>query len=158
MQNLTHLDKQGRAKMVDVTDKPSTRREAVAVGLILMKPETLRLIQNKKVSKGDVLSVARVAGIMAAKKTGELIPMCHPLNITAVNIDFNLDNKKNTINIEAQVKITGQTGVEMEALTAVTVAALTIYDMCKSVDKEMVIRDIMLLEKRGGRSGVYKRK
>jgi cyclic pyranopterin monophosphate synthase len=158
MKNLTHLDKKGRAKMVDVTDKPSTRREAVAVGLILMKPETLRLIQNKKVSKGDVLNVARVAGIMAAKKTGELIPMCHPLNITAVNIDFNLDNKKNTINIEAQVKITGQTGVEMEALTAVTVAALTIYDMCKSVDKEMVIRDIMLLEKRGGRSGVYKRK
>jgi cyclic pyranopterin monophosphate synthase len=158
MKNLTHLDKQGRAKMVDVTDKPSTRREAVAVGLVLMKPETLRLIQSKKVSKGDVLNVARVAGIMAAKKTGELIPMCHPLNITAVNIDFNLDNKKNTINIEAQVKITGQTGVEMEALTAVTVAALTIYDMCKSVDKEMVIRDIMLLEKRGGRSGVYKRK
>ena len=123
-----------------------------------MKPETLKLIQDKKIPKGDVLSVARVAGIMAAKKTSEIIPMCHPLNITSVNIDITLDNKKNRIDIEARVKVTGQTGVEMEALTAVSVAALTIYDMCKAVDKEMVISDIMLIEKRGGRSGHFKRK
>jgi len=158
MKKLSHLDKQGKAKMVDITEKPLTLREAVAKGHVYMKPETLKLIKDKKIPKGDVFSVSRVAGIMAAKKTSELIPMCHPLNITSVNIDFNLDRKKNKIDIEAHVKITGRTGVEMEALTAVFAAALTIYDMCKAVDKEMVISDIMLLEKKGGRSGLYKRK
>ena len=157
MKKLTHLDKEGRAKMVDVTGKPSTVREAIARGSVYIKPETLKLIQDKKIPKGDVLCVARVAGIQAVKKTSEIIPMCHPLNITSVNIDFILDNK-NRIDIEACVKVTGQTGVEMEALTAVSVAALTIYDMCKAVDKEMVISDIMLIEKRGGRSGHFKRK
>ncbi len=158
MKKLTHLDEKGRAKMVDVTEKPITRRVAVARGSVYMKPETLKLIQDKKVPKGDVISVSRIAGIMAAKKTSEIIPMCHPLNITSVNIDFAIDNKKNKIDIEANVKITGQTGVEMEALTAVSAAALTVYDMCKAVDKEMVISDIMLIEKSGGRSGIFKRK
>lgn len=157
MKRLTHLNKEGRAKMVDISEKPLTQREAVAKGSVYMKPETLRLIKDKKVPKGDVLCVSRVAGIMAAKKTSELIPMCHPLNITSVNINFNLDGKKNKLDIEACIKILGQTGVEMEALTAVSAAALTIYDMCKAVDKEMVISDIMLIEKQGGRSGTYKR-
>ena len=158
MKKLTHIDKQGRVKMVDVTEKPSTQREAIAIGSVHMKPATLKLILDKKMPKGDVLCVARIAGISAAKKTGDLIPMCHQLNITAVNININPDSSKNKIDIEAVVKVTGQTGVEMEALTAVSVAALTIYDMCKAVDKEMVISDIMLIEKRGGRSGIYKRK
>ncbi|MBE0425586.1 MAG: cyclic pyranopterin monophosphate synthase MoaC [Nitrospirae bacterium] len=158
MKKLTHLDKQGRAKMVDVSEKPVTHRMATARGSVYMKPETLKLIEDKNISKGDVLCVARIAGIMAAKKTGNLIPMCHPLNIASVKIDFNPDSKKNKIDIEAQVKVIGQTGVEMEALTAISVAALTIYDMCKAVDKEMTISDIMLVEKRGGRSGIFKRK
>ena len=158
MKKLTHLDKQGRAKMVDVTGKPETMREAVATGSVHMKPETLRLIRDKKAPKGDVLCVSRVAGIMAAKKAGELIPMCHPLNITSVDIDFDLDDKNNKIGIKARVKITGRTGVEMEALTAVSAAALTMYDMCKAADKEMIISEIMLLEKRGGRSGLFRRK
>ena len=158
MKKLTHLDKQGRAKMVDVTEKPETMREAVATGSVHMKPETLRLIRDKKVPKGDVLCVSRVAGIMAAKKAGELIPMCHPLNITSVDIDFDLNDKNNKIGIKARVRITGRTGVEMEALTAVSAAALTMYDMCKAVDKEMIISEIMLLEKRGGRSGLFRRK
>jgi cyclic pyranopterin phosphate synthase len=157
MKRLTHLDKEGKARMVDISEKPLTQREAVAKGSVYMKPETLRLIEDKKVPKGDVLCVSRVAGIMAAKKTSEVIPMCHPLNITSVDIKLNLDSKKNKVDIVACVKILGQTGVEMEALTAVSAAALTIYDMCKAVDKEMVISDIMLMEKRGGRSGVYKR-
>ncbi len=157
MKRFTHLDKEGRAKMVDISEKPLTRREAVAKGSVFMKPETLRLIEDKKVPKGDVLCVSRVAGLVAAKKTSELIPMSHPLNITSIDIDFSLDSKKNKIDIEASVKILGQTGVEMEALTAVSVAALSIYDMCKAVDKEMVITDIMLMEKRGGRSGDFKR-
>jgi cyclic pyranopterin monophosphate synthase len=158
IKKLSHIDKQGRAKMVDVSGKPVTKREAVACGSVSMKPSTLKLIMDKKVPKGDVLTVARIAGIMAAKKTGELIPLCHPLNITSVEIDFNLNKKKNKIDIEARIKTSGQTGVEMEALSAVSVAALTIYDMCKAVDKEMVISDIMLVEKSGGRSGDFKRK
>lgn len=158
VKKLTHLDKEGRVKMVDVSNKPLTEREAVAKGSVHMKPETLRLIKDRKVPKGDVLCVSRVAGIMAAKKTSELVPMCHPLNITSVNIDFTLDGKKNRIDIRSSTKILGQTGVEMEALAAVCAAALTIYDMCKAVDREMVISDIMLTEKRGGRSGVFKRK
>ncbi|MCI0468713.1 MAG: cyclic pyranopterin monophosphate synthase MoaC [Nitrospirae bacterium] len=155
---LTHFDEEGRARMVDVSEKPSTQREAVAAGSVYMKPETLRLIRDKQISKGDVLAVARVAGIMAAKRTSDLIPMCHPLNISSVCIDFSLDDDKNKVDIKTTVKITGQTGVEMEALTAASAAALTIYDMCKAVDKEMVISDIMLLEKRGGKSGSFKRK
>ncbi len=157
MKKLSHLDEKGRAKMVDVTEKQVTVREAIARGSVYMKPETLKLIKDKRIPKGDVLSVARVAGIMAAKKTSELIPMCHPLHITSANIDFCLDNKKNKIDIQSHVKITGQTGVEMEALIAVSMTALTIYDMCKAVDKEMVISDIMLMEKKGGRSGHFKR-
>lgn len=158
MKKLTHLDKKGRARMVDVTKKPETVREAVARGSVYMKPDTLRLIQDGKVPKGDVLCVSRIAGITAAKKTSELIPMCHPLNITAVDIDFDLDNKENRIEIRARVRINGRTGVEMEAMTAVSAAALTIYDMCKAADKEMVISGIMLVEKRGGRSGLFRRK
>ncbi len=158
MKKFTHLDNKGNAKMVDVTEKPLTMREAVAKGSVYMKPETIKLIEDKKIPKGDVFGVSRVAGIMAAKKTSELIPMCHPLNITSINIDFDLDRNKNKVDIKAHLKILGQTGVEMEALTAVTVAALTIYDMCKAVDKGIIISDIMLLEKRGGKSGTYKRK
>ncbi|NWF98532.1 MAG: cyclic pyranopterin monophosphate synthase MoaC [Nitrospirae bacterium] len=157
MKKLTHIDEKGRAKMVDVSQKPSTERKAIASGMIFLKPETLRLILDGKMPKGDVFSVARVAGIMAAKKTCELIPLCHPLNITSINIDFSPDEKSNSIKIISEVKITGQTGVEMEALTAVSVAALTIYDMCKAVDKDIIISEIMLIEKYGGKSGTYKR-
>jgi len=158
MKKLSHLDKEGKAKMVDITAKPLTNREAVARGSVYMKPGTIKLIVDKKVPKGDVFSIARIAGIMAAKKTSELIPMCHPLDITAIDIQFNLNLKNRKIDIESRVSIVGRTGVEMEALTAVSVAALAIYDMCKAVDKEMVISDIMLMEKRGGKSGAFKRK
>lgn len=158
MKNFSHLDKQGKAKMVDITEKPVTKRKAVARGSVYMKPETLKLIEDKKIPKGDVFCVAKIAGVMAAKNTGNIIPMCHPLNITSVDIEFNIDTQKSKIDIESQVKIVGQTGVEMEALTAVSAAALTIYDMCKAVDKEMIISDIMLIEKRGGRSGIYVKK
>ncbi|MBF0317811.1 MAG: cyclic pyranopterin monophosphate synthase MoaC [Nitrospirae bacterium] len=157
MDGLTHFDNEGRAKMVDVTDKQITARVAIASGKVVMKAETLRLIKDRGLSKGDVLAVARVAAIAGAKHTPFLIPMCHPLNITSVTIDFSINEDYNYIDILATVKINGQTGVEMEALTAVTVAALTIYDMCKAVDKRMVIKDIMLLEKHGGRGGSYKR-
>jgi len=157
MKKLSHLDKEGKAKMVDITRKPSTRREAVARGYVTMNPETLKLILDKKIPKGDVFGVARIAGIMAAKKTSELIPMCHPLDITAVDIQFNPDLSKHRIEIESRVSIVGRTGVEMEALTAVSGAALALYDMCKAIDKKMVISEIMLMEKRGGRSGVFKR-
>lgn len=158
MKNFSHLDKQGKAKMVDITEKPVTKRKAIARGSVYMKPETLKLIEDKKIPKGDVFCVAKIAGVMAAKNTGNIIPMCHPLNITSVDIEFNIDTQKSKIDIESQVKIVGQTGVEMEALTAVSAAALTIYDMCKAVDKEMIISDIMLIEKRGGRSGIYVKK
>lgn len=154
---LTHFDEEGKARMVDVSEKPLTKREAIAKGSVYMKPETIKLIKDRQISKGDVLGVARVAGIMAAKKASEMIPMCHPLNITSVNIDFDIDEKNNKVDIKTTVRIVGQTGVEMEALTATSAAALTIYDMCKAVDKEMVISDIMLLEKRGGKSGEFKR-
>ncbi len=164
MKKLTHIDEKGSPSMVDVGSKPLTERMAVARGSVYMKKETFKLIKSGSVSKGDVLNVAKLAGIMAAKKTSEIIPLCHPLNITSVDIDFKLvgdstlrDEKKSKIEIESRVKITGQTGVEMEALTAVSAAALTIYDMCKSVDKGMVISDIMLMEKRGGKSGIFKR-
>ena len=154
---LTHIDSKGKAKMVDVGDKTATRREAVARGSVSMTKDTLRLITDSKIAKGNVFETARLAGIMAAKKTNELIHLCHPLNITSVSVDFTTDIKKGKVNIEAKVKCTGQTGVEMETLTAVSVAALTIYDMCKAVDKAMVISDVMLMEKRGGKSGEWKR-
>jgi len=157
VKKLTHIDEQGRARMVDVSSKQSTEREAIARGSVYMRPETLTLIQKNKVPKGDVFSVARIAGIMAAKKTSELIPLCHPLNITAVNIELSIDVHKRKIDIVVTVKVTGQTGVEMEALTAVSASALAIYDMCKAVDRDIVISDIMLMEKRGGRSGTFRR-
>lgn len=157
MKKLTHIDSSGRARMVDVSEKPLSQREAVARGFVTMKRATLRLIRDNSIAKGDVLGAARVAGIMAAKKTSELIPLCHPLGISSITVELALEPKKNRILIESRVKITGQTGVEMEALTAVSIAALTIYDMCKAVDKEMVISDIMLIEKTGGKSGIFRR-
>lgn len=157
MKKLTHIDSSGKARMVDVSEKLLTQREAVARGSVIMKKATLKLILDNSMAKGDVIGVARVAGVMAAKKTSELIPLCHPLNISSINVDFSPDQNKGRIIIEARVKITGQTGVEMEALTAVSIAALTIYDMCKAVDKEMVISDIMLIEKTGGKSGIFRR-
>jgi cyclic pyranopterin phosphate synthase len=143
--------------MVDVTDKQTSVRVAVAGGAVTMKPETLKLIGNQKVKKGNVLETARIAGIMAAKKTSELIPMCHPLHLTHVQVDFIPNKANHCIGIEAAVRTIDQTGVEMEALTAVSVTALTIYDMCKSYDREMRISEIQLLEKSGGKSGTYKR-
>ncbi|OPY90810.1 MAG: Cyclic pyranopterin monophosphate synthase accessory protein [Syntrophus sp. PtaU1.Bin208] len=154
---LSHLDDQGQAKMVDVTAKDETTREAVACGILRMQPETVRLIQEGGLPKGDVFSVARVAGIMAAKKTWGLIPLCHPLMLTGIDVSFNSDPEKGEIALEARVKTVGKTGVEMEALTAVSVAALTIYDMCKAVDREMVIAEVFLQSKQGGRSGVFLR-
>ena len=155
MSKLTHFDDEGKAIMVDVSEKEETLREAVAHGSISMNSETFRLIMDKKIAKGDVLGVARIAGIMGAKRTSDLIPMCHPLNITSIQVDFIPLEEKNRIDIEARVKIKGKTGVEMEAFTAVAVAALTIYDMCKAVDRGMVISDIHLLEKSGGKSGRF---
>ncbi len=143
--------------MVDVSDKEKTSRVAVARGCITMQPETFQLIRDRKIAKGDALGVARVAGITAAKKTSELIPMCHPLNITGVDIHFYPDPGKSRIEIEARVKIVGPTGVEMEALTAVSAAALTIYDMAKAVDRGMVISEIRLMKKSGGKSGTFQR-
>lgn len=154
---LTHINREGRATMVDVGDKQVTRREAVATGSVYMKKGTLDLITGNRVAKGNVFETARLAGIMAAKKTFGLIPLCHQLNLSSVSVGFNADTKKNRVDIEARVKCSGQTGVEMEALTAVSVAALTIYDMCKAADKTMIVSDIMLMEKRGGKSGEWRR-
>jgi cyclic pyranopterin monophosphate synthase len=145
MKKLTHVDARGRAKMVDVSAKPIQFREAVARGVIHVQPATLRLIQSNRIAKGDVLNTARLAGIQAAKRTGELIPLCHSLNLT--HLDISLAPKRDQIEIVATAKITAQTGVEMEALTAVAIAALTIYDMCKAVDKQMVIGEIRLASK-----------
>lgn len=156
-QKLTHVDEQGRANMVDVGDKPDTDRMAIAAGAVYMQAETLRLIREGQMKKGDVLTVARLAGIMGAKRTADLIPLCHPLPITKISVDITLDETKNAAYITAQVRTTGKTGVEMEALTAVSVAALTIYDMAKAVDREMQISDIRLMEKRGGVHGAYLR-
>ena len=150
--DFTHINEQGRAKMVDVTEKDETFREAIAAGTVNVSPETMRLIKSGGVKKGDVLSVAQVAGIMAAKKTADVIPMCHPLMLSAVDISFELSE----IHIEAAVKCKGSTGVEMEALTAVSTAALTIYDMCKAVQRDISITDIRLLYKCGGKSGVFR--
>lgn len=153
MSELTHLDAEGHAHMVDVGSKNETQREATARGAVLMQPETLQLIVASEVPKGDVLAIARIAGIMAAKRTHELIPLCHPLLLTHIAIDLHLDHTLPGILIEASVHTTGKTGVEMEALTAVSTAALAIYDMCKAVDRSMKISDIRLVRKRGGRSG-----
>ena len=153
MQSLSHLDEQGRARMVDVGAKADTAREAVARGLVIMKPETLKLVAEGAISKGEVLSVARVAGIMAAKNTPHLVPMCHPLLLTHVEVDLRLDPDLNAIEITATVRTTGKTGVEMEALTAVSGSALTVYDMCKAVDKAMRIEKVRLVRKTGGKSG-----
>jgi cyclic pyranopterin monophosphate synthase len=158
MAKLSHLDDQGRARMVDVSNKDVTSRTAVARGAIRMRPETLELILKDRVEKGDVFSVARVAGIMAAKKTSELIPMCHPLNITSVKINLNPAQKPARVEIEATVRVDGKTGVEMEAMTAVAVAGLTIYDMCKAVDRAMSLGEIRLVKKSGGKSGTFIRK
>ncbi|MGB5932534.1 MAG: cyclic pyranopterin monophosphate synthase MoaC [Anaerolineae bacterium] len=148
---LSHLDAQGRARMVDVGKKPDTKRVAVAKGRVVMTPQTLELIRKNEIAKGDVLTVAQVAGIAAAKRTSELIPLCHPLLLTNISVDFDL--KDDAIEIRAIVEATGKTGVEMEALTAVTVSALTIYDMCKAQDRAMRIQDVRLVKKSGGKSG-----
>lgn len=151
--HLTHLDDQGRASMVDVGDKAVTSREAVARGYVSIQPETARLIREGLMKKGDVLTVAQVAGIMGSKKTSELIPLCHPLPIDKVDVDLDLDEERNRINIVATARTTARTGVEMEAMTAVSVAALTLYDMCKAVDRGIRIEGIRLVRKSGGRSG-----
>ncbi len=156
MADLTHFDEQGASRMVDVGAKDPSRRVARASGQVVMRPETLKLVQDRSLAKGDVLEVARLAGIMAAKRTGDLIPLCHPLPLESVQIDFSFPNDV-TVRIEATAAITAKTGVEMEALTAVAVAALTIYDMCKAVDKGMLIERICLEEKTGGKSGHYVR-
>ena len=155
MTEFTHLDREGRVRMVDVGNKEKTKRMAVAVGNISMEPETLSMIMDEKVKKGNVLETARIAGVMAAKKTSDLIPMCHPINITHAQVDFSFDTKNSRIEIKAQTSLTEKTGVEMEALTAVSVAALTIYDMCKSYDRAMKISDIRLQSKSGGKSGTF---
>ena len=158
MSKLTHFDDQGAARMVDVSGKEKTLREAVAEGRITMLPETLSLILDHKVAKGDVFAVARIAGIMAAKKTAELIPLCHPIYLTSIEIAFEPDHAGSCVNIRAAARTTEGTGVEMEALTAVTAAGLTIYDMCKSADRSMVITEVRLMKKTGGKSGTFERK
>jgi cyclic pyranopterin phosphate synthase len=155
MSRLTHFDEAGNARMVDVGEKAATERSATAKGSVLMQPETIALIQQGGVKKGDVLSVAQLAGIMGAKRTPDLIPLCHPLALTSVKVELSIDAKRNTVDITATCKLTGQTGVEMEALTAVSVAALTVYDMVKAVDRGMKIVDIRLTHKSGGKSGSF---
>ena len=152
---LTHLDDEGNAAMVDVSDKDITERTATAKGLVTMQPETMALIQEGGVKKGDVLSVAQLAGIMGAKRTPDLIPLCHPLDLASVKVDLTCDAERNAVEISATCKLKGKTGVEMEALTAVAVAALTVYDMCKAVDRGMRISDIRLVHKAGGKSGTF---
>jgi len=153
---LTHFNEQGRARMVDISEKPDTVRTAVATTVVSMRPETLLAIKNRTIGKGDVLAVAQVAAVMAAKKTSDVIPMCHPIRITGVDIAF-ADNGKDELTIKATVKTTGGTGVEMEALTAVSIAALTVYDMCKAIDKAMTIGPTQLERKTGGKSGDFTR-
>ena len=155
---LTHINEEGRAKMVDVSEKIDTVREAVAIGYVSMKKETLEKIKEGTISKGDVLSVAQVGGIMGAKNTPQIIPMCHPIMISGCDINFKIDLENNRVEIMATTKTVGKTGIEMEALTAVSTAALTIYDMCKAIDREMIINNIMLLKKSGGKSGIFERK
>lgn len=155
MATLTHFDSDGNAVMVDVSAKAETKRVATAAGCVIMQPETVQLIVDGGVKKGDVLSVARLAGIMGAKKTPDLIPLCHPLALSSVKVDLSVDTARNAVDITATCKLNGRTGVEMEALTAVSVAALTVYDMCKAVDRGMQIGDIRLIHKSGGKSGTY---
>ena len=150
---LSHVDESGKALMVDVGPKTATERMAVVTGSVLMQPETLKLIESNAIEKGDVLGVARIAGIMAAKNTAQLIPLCHPLPLDQVNVEFRLDHERSSVDIRATARTTAKTGVEMEAMTAVSVAALTIYDMCKAVDRGMRIGDIRLRRKTGGKSG-----
>lgn len=157
MNSLTHFDEQGAPRMVDVTEKGVSHREAVARGAVFARPETLEQIEQGRLQKGDVLQVARIAGIMAAKRTAELIPLCHPLPITSVQVDVAINPERGCVEIEARVRVAAQTGVEMEALTAVSVAALTVYDMCKSLDREMTIGEIRLIRKSGGKSGLFER-
>ena len=155
MKKLSHVNNEGDVQMVDVTAKANTIRKAKARGIVKMDIHTLQLIEKGQMTKGNVLTTAKIAGIMAAKKTDDLIPLCHPLELTGIDINFSIDHKKSQIVIESQVQTAGKTGVEMEALTAVSVAALTIYDMCKAVNKKIIIGDIMLLEKSGGKSGTF---
>lgn len=155
--DFSHLDEKSRPRMVDVTGKESTLREAVVGGRVMMRPETVRAIESGGGTKGNVYATAKIAGIMAAKQTSGLIPMCHPLELTGIDMDFSSDPEKGEISITARVKTRGRTGVEMEAMTAVSVAALTIYDMCKSADREIVLSDIRLLRKSGGKSGTFVR-
>jgi cyclic pyranopterin phosphate synthase len=154
-QKLSHIDESGQAKMVDVGRKPVTDRIAVARGTIIMQPQTLQLIIDGNLQKGDVISVAQIAGVMAAKRTSDLIPLCHPLALTHVDVNCSINQENSRIDIEATTRVSGKTGVEMEALTAVSVAALTIYDMAKAVDRGMQISEIRLVEKQGGSSGIY---
>ena len=155
MSRFTHLDEEGNAVMVDVSEKPETERVATAKGSVIMAPETMAMILEGQVKKGDVLPVAQLAGIMGAKHTPNLIPLCHPLSLSSVKVDLSCDPDRNAVDITATCKLTGQTGVEMEALTAVSVAALTVYDMCKAVDKGMRLSDIRLVHKSGGKSGTF---
>ena len=157
MTAISHLDEKGKARMVDVTRKASTGRTAVARGKVLMHPETVDMIESEGIAKGNVLGVAKIAGIMAAKRTSDLIPMCHPLELTGIDMQFTINRDRGEITIEAKVSTVGRTGVEMEAMTAVSVAALTIYDMCKSADKWMILSDIKLMTKQGGKSGTLVR-
>lgn len=157
MKRLTHVDQHGHARMVDISEKDETRREAVARGTVTMQPVTLRMIQKGRVPKGDVLAAARLAGVMAAKRVPDLIPLCHSLLLSSAEVEFTPVEKAGRLDIESRVKVTGRTGAEMEALAAVAMAALTVYDMCKAVDKEMVIGSIRLVAKTGGKSGVYRR-
>jgi len=154
----THINEEGRAKMVDVSEKVDTAREAVAIGYVSMKKETLEKIKEGTISKGDVLAVAQVGGIMGAKNTPQIIPMCHPIMISGCDINFKMDFENNRVEIIATTKTIGKTGIEMEAITAVSTAALTIYDMCKAIDREMIINNIMLVKKSGGKSGIFERK
>ena len=155
MNDFTHFNESGRARMVDVTEKSETQRTAVAAGRVLVNRETFELIKTGGMKKGDVLTTAQIGGIMGAKRTSDIIPMCHPIFISGIDIDFEMDEEACAVNITATAKCTGVTGVEMEALTAVSVAALTVYDMCKAVQKDMVISDIRLLKKTGGKSGTF---
>lgn len=155
MSELTHFDADGNAVMVDVSEKETTERIAIAKGSVVMQPETLELIAEGSVKKGDVLTVAQLAGIMGAKRTADLIPLCHPLMLTSVKLELSLDAARSAVDVTARCKVSGQTGVEMEALTAVSVACLTVYDMCKAVDRGMRITEVRLLHKSGGKSGIY---
>lgn len=156
MDKFTHLDENGRARMVDVSNKESTDRVALATGKVFLNDKTYTMVKNQEIQKGDVLTVAKIAGIMAAKNTSNLIPMCHPINLTSIDIEFKMDDERKVIEIFARAMLNAKTGVEMEALTAVSVTALTIYDMCKAVQKDIEIGEIKLLRKTGGKSGDYK--